>query len=80
MPGPKPRPRDMNASENVSARITSAEKHALEQLLALRAAALADRGEPPDASFAGWLRSTIRQQAKAAGVQVDAPPAAPRRT
>lgn len=79
MAAPRKNP-DSKSTEHVSAKLTPPEKHALEQLLALRAAALADRGEPPDASFAGWLRWTIRQQAKAAGVQVDAPPAAPRRT
>lgn len=70
-PGPARRPPSENVSENVSARIMSAERTALEELIRRRAAAMEERGEPPDLSFAGWLRAAIRQQAKEAGVPVE---------
>ena len=57
-------------TENVSARITPAERTALEELLRLRASEQEERGEPPDETFAGWLRAMIRREAKAAGVPV----------
>lgn len=60
-----------SVSENVSARIMPAEKAALEELLRLRAAKLAEQGEPPDETFAGWLRAIIRREAKEAGVPVE---------
>jgi len=57
----------------VTARLTPGEREALGELLRLRAEAMEERGEPGDASFAGWLRWMIRQQAKAAGVTVETP-------
>lgn len=68
------------ATEHLSARVTPAERRALAQLLRRRAEALAAAAQPPDASFAGWLRATIRQQAKAAGISIEtaAPAAKPR--
>lgn len=63
-------------SEMVTARLTPGEREALGELLRLRAAEMEERGEPGDASFAGWLRWMIRQQAKAAGITVETPHAA----
>lgn len=60
-------------SEMVTARLTPGERAALDALLQARAAEMEERGEPGDASFAGWLRWTIRQQAKAAGIVVESP-------
>ncbi|MBM4421522.1 MAG: hypothetical protein FJ034_08100 [Chloroflexi bacterium] len=57
-------------TENVSARVTPGEKDALDELIKLRAERLAEMGEPPDATFAGWLRAIIRREAKAANVAV----------
>lgn len=60
-------------SEMVTARLTPGEREALGELLRLRAAEMEGRGEPGDASFAGWLRWTIRRQAKEAGITVETP-------
>lgn len=60
-------------TETVSARITSAERTALDRLCKLRAAELEQMGVPGDDSFAGWLRSMIRKEAKASGFAVEAP-------
>lgn len=57
-------------SENVSARITKGEKEVLDQLLAARAKDMEERGDPGDASFAGWLRAQIRKEARAAGITI----------
>lgn len=64
-------------SEMVTARLTPGEREALGELLQRRAAEMEERGEPGDASFAGWLRWVIRQQAKAHGVTVETPHVAP---
>lgn len=66
-----PRPTELQVTANVSARLTPGEHKALGQLLTLRATELEAAGQPPDDSFVGWLRWTIRQQAKAAGIQVE---------
>lgn len=60
-------------SEMVTARLTPGEREALGELLRLRAAEMEERGEPGDASFAGWLRWMIRRQAKEAGITVETP-------
>ena len=68
--GPAPRPAAQNVSDTVSARVMPGEREVLKKLLQLRASEMEARGEPPDPTFAGWLRATIRQQAKAAGFEV----------
>lgn len=58
-------------------RSTTPEKNALTQLAQRRGAEMAQRGEVPDDTVNGYLRSLIRREAKVAGIEVDAPPAAP---
>ena len=58
-------------SENVSARLTPGEKGRLDDILREQAAAMDAAGFPADASFASWLRWTIRQW------RLNAPPGAP---
>ncbi len=70
------KPAHERASEHVSAKLTPVEHAALAQLQARRAEALSARDEPPDATFAGWLRWIIRREAKAAGIPIDARPPA----
>lgn len=60
----------MKLTENVSARISPGERRALEELQRRRAEQLAARGEPPDATTAGWLRAVIRREAKAAKIKI----------
>lgn len=64
------------ASVNVSAKLLITEKAALDRLVSSRAERLRAQGVSDD-TFAGWLRQTIREQAAAAGFQVDEPTAAP---
>lgn len=64
-------------SEMVTARLTPGEREALGELLRLRAAEMEAHDMAGDASFAGWLRSIIRREAKAAGVTVESVHAAP---
>jgi hypothetical protein len=65
-------------SEPVSARLLPSERAALDQLLARRASEMEARNEPGDASFAGWLRSMIRREARAAGIVIEtSAPSAP---
>jgi len=63
------------ASLAVTARLTVAEHAALAALIERRAADMEARSEPGDASFAGWLRSVIRREAKAAGIALAMPAA-----
>lgn len=58
-------------SENVSARLTPGEKGRLDDILREQAAAMDAAGFPADASFATWLRWTIRHW------RLQAPPGAP---
>ena len=64
------------ASVNVSAKVYPAEKEALDRLVALRGARLREGGTS-DETFAGWLRETIRAQAKDTGFPVAEPEAEP---
>jgi hypothetical protein len=54
----------------VEARISAPEKQALDRLIAERAAALAADGITGQDTFSAWLRSAIREKAKAAGYPV----------
>jgi hypothetical protein len=74
MPAKKKDP-GVAVSENVSARITPAEREALEKLCKLRAASMEEMSMPGDDTFAGWLRWVIRKEAKIAGLPVVAPEA-----
>lgn len=61
----------LGAEINVSARITRAEKAALDKLLERRVAELEGQGIPGDATFSGWLRAAIRRESAARGIQVE---------
>lgn len=69
MPAKKKDP-GVAVSENVSARITPAEREALEKLCKLRSASMEELSIPGDDTFAGWLRWMIRKEAKLAGLPV----------
>lgn len=70
MPAPK-KTEAARASELVQARLTSAEREALNELLDYRAHDLEKHDLPPDTTFAGWLRWMIRREAKALGVEIE---------
>lgn len=57
-------------SVSVQARISAAEKAALDRLISDRAAELADEGVTGQDTFAAWLRGVIRREAKAKGYPV----------
>jgi hypothetical protein len=71
------------ASVTVTAKLTPAEKAALDGLVADRGARLRAMGTSDD-TFAGWLRQNIREQSAAAGRPVEDPvasaPASKRKT
>lgn len=67
---------DAALSVSVQARISTAEKKALDRLIAERAAELAADGVTGQDTFAAWLRGAIRREAKAKGYPVQDPRAA----
>lgn len=65
---------DAALSVSVQARISGAEKTALDRLISERSAELAAKGITGQDTFAAWLRTIIRREAKAKGYPVqDAP-------
>jgi len=69
---------DAALSVSVQARISGAEKTALDRLISERAAELAADGVTGQGTFAAWLRGIIRREAKAKGYpvqDVSTPPA-----
>lgn len=58
------------ASVSVAARITPAERDALVSLQQARSSALVSSHQPPDDSFAGWLRHLIRREAAEEGIEI----------
>jgi hypothetical protein len=60
-------------TETVKARISPAEKAALDRLIHKRAVALAKDGITGQDSFSAWLRSAIRKEAAGQGEPVEDP-------
>lgn len=60
----------------VTFRCTTGEKKALEELARRRAANMAERGEVPDDTVTGYLRTVIRRDAKASNIRIHDQPTA----